>query len=412
MSLVIIADDITGALDTGVKFSQMGINTIVVPDNGEAAPSAELFQNEVVVFDSNSRHMSPKAAYEAVYKIAQCARKNGVRYIYKKVDSGLRGNIGAEIEALSDAYGNKPVYFAPAYPAMNRVTRDGIHYIGDIPVDKSVFGQDPFNPVTSSFIPDIITQQSGLKSVLAAPDNHVSTDDRVVVVIDAATKEDMSVICGNFTEAGVPELMSGCAGFAEFLPDLLNLKRDKESAELPKSKIFILSGSVNPISLKQIAYASSQGYKDKLVPIGIKLSKDFTNLAEAASFLSEIETSSRESTVIICASKDAQDVKETQDSAFGTGMTLSDTQQTIADNMGRIAALLSESLSGHVPMIVGGDTLLSFLKIKNIAEVRPQTELSPGVVLSFYEGGAIISKSGGFSGEDVFLEVAKMISKE
>lgn len=46
---------------------------------------------------------------------------------------------------------------------MGRTTREGIHYINDVPVKDSVFGKDPFEPVTCSFVPDIIHQQSNIR---------------------------------------------------------------------------------------------------------------------------------------------------------------------------------------------------------------------------------------------------------
>ena len=71
---------------------------------------------------------------------------------YKKTDSALRGNIGAELSAALDGSGAGVLSFLPAFPRMNRTTAAGIHYIDGIPAAKSVFGQDPFNPVKESVL--------------------------------------------------------------------------------------------------------------------------------------------------------------------------------------------------------------------------------------------------------------------
>lgn len=62
-----------------------------------------------------------------------------MQYIYKKTDSALRGNIGAELGALVAASGQKILPFVPAFPQMNRITKGGIHYIDGVPVTESSF---------------------------------------------------------------------------------------------------------------------------------------------------------------------------------------------------------------------------------------------------------------------------------
>lgn len=46
----------------------------------------------------------------------------------KKIDSTLRGNLGAEIKAVDDVFNPDIVIIAPAYPANQRVTIGGYHY--------------------------------------------------------------------------------------------------------------------------------------------------------------------------------------------------------------------------------------------------------------------------------------------
>ena len=61
---------------------------------------------------------------------------------------------------------------------MNRITRNGIHYIDGVPVHESVFGKDPFEPVADSYIPEIlkgdvpVTVVRNMKDWKRAPGNH------------------------------------------------------------------------------------------------------------------------------------------------------------------------------------------------------------------------------------------------
>lgn len=102
--------------------------------------------------------------FSALPKTAEAA---GIPYIYKKTDSALRGNIGCELNAVMDASGEACLIFAPAFPQMGRVTRRGIHYIDGVPVADSVFGKDPFEPVTESSVREIVRKQSDREDCLS-----------------------------------------------------------------------------------------------------------------------------------------------------------------------------------------------------------------------------------------------------
>ena len=117
--LLIIADDFTGALDTGVQFAARGIRTQVVLDTEIDFASQNA---EVLVIDTETRHLPADKAYDIVYQLTKRCLKTDIHYIYKKTDSALRGNIGAELAALLDASGCRQLPFLPAFPQLNRIT--------------------------------------------------------------------------------------------------------------------------------------------------------------------------------------------------------------------------------------------------------------------------------------------------
>ena len=164
--LLIVADDITGALDTGVQLSANGASTLVVTDPD--IDMAELANVEVLVVDTETRHVPAAEAYETVRRTVQAAKAAGFGYVYKKTDSALRGNIGAELAGLLDGAGAESMFFLPAFPQIGRVTRDGVQYIDGVPVAESVFGKDPFEPVTASSVADIIGQQTDIPVTVPA----------------------------------------------------------------------------------------------------------------------------------------------------------------------------------------------------------------------------------------------------
>ena len=153
--LTVIADDLTGALDTGVQFANRCVSVRVAAVHGTAAVHEELFQADVAVIDAEVRHRSQQQAYKICLELVQQAQRCGTDSVYIKTDSGLRGNIGAMFQAALDASGAAVAYYAPALPRMNRLTQGGIQYIDGVPINESVFGKDPFEPVRSPYIKDL-----------------------------------------------------------------------------------------------------------------------------------------------------------------------------------------------------------------------------------------------------------------
>ena len=92
--LFVIADDFTGALDTGVQFASYGAATKVVVGTGLQALEADA-QTQVLVVDAETRHLPAAQAYDTVYRLVRWAKEKKIGCIYKKTDSALRGNMEA-----------------------------------------------------------------------------------------------------------------------------------------------------------------------------------------------------------------------------------------------------------------------------------------------------------------------------
>ena len=104
VKLLIIADDFTGALDTGIQFVNKGIATQVFTKKPEAIGDIDE-TTEVLVIDSETRPMPAAKAYDAVKNITGWAKEIKIPVIFKKTDSALRGNIGSELQADRPLYG-------------------------------------------------------------------------------------------------------------------------------------------------------------------------------------------------------------------------------------------------------------------------------------------------------------------
>ena len=74
ISLLMIADDFTGALDTGVQFAASGIATrVVVGTDIELVAKAD--EAQVLVVDAETRHLAPERTFQAVKGLTRQAEE-------------------------------------------------------------------------------------------------------------------------------------------------------------------------------------------------------------------------------------------------------------------------------------------------------------------------------------------------
>jgi len=78
VELLLIADDMTGALDSGVKLAHAGVRTVATADLDCAFDLAGV---QALVASTQSRHLPPGEAYERVFRLAQAARQAGVKLL-------------------------------------------------------------------------------------------------------------------------------------------------------------------------------------------------------------------------------------------------------------------------------------------------------------------------------------------
>lgn len=117
--LCLIADDLTGALDTAAVFAGRGLATEVAlsPDDFPAVLASGA---AVVAVSTRSREGSAAAAAQAVAQVV--AALPAELAVFKKVDSRLKGHVAAELAPLAP----ERLLVAPALPEFGRLTRDGM----------------------------------------------------------------------------------------------------------------------------------------------------------------------------------------------------------------------------------------------------------------------------------------------
>lgn len=127
--LAIIADDLTGALDSAAPFALRGLRTIVALTPA-GLPDALGREADIIAVSTDSRELAPDAARAAV---AACRSQMPAHVsIFKKVDSRLKGNIAAELAAIP----HRRALVVPAIPTFGRWVHNGV--LGGFGIDEPV----------------------------------------------------------------------------------------------------------------------------------------------------------------------------------------------------------------------------------------------------------------------------------
>ena len=416
MLLLILADDLTGALDTGIQFVKRGVKTSVVfnPDYPLEKVNPQV---QVLVIDTESRHIPPEKAAAIVAKIVRQAVRVGVQCIYKKTDSALRGNVGAELGAALEASGETQLHFIPAFPDTKRSTVEGIHYIDSVPVADSVFSKDPFNPVQYSRVAQILGSQTDFSVVEVGLKGCVG-EKPGIQVYDAVTNEDIQQRGLELKKSGKLKLLAGCAGFAGILSELMEIGGQAVPVPAAEKPFFMICGSVNPITRAQVKTGVASGKfqylqvlpEQSLTPHWFTTAEGHAELARWYGFIQNKQH-------CIVDTNDIPGKQPVAEYAQDHGFGIEEVRSRIPVAMGEALKELMDQGAVATWMVTGGDILMGFIQAMGIDEITPLQELVTGTVLSRItihgKQQLLISKSGGFGDNELLLQVLeKLYGKE
>jgi len=150
--ILVIADDFTGAAEIGGIAHLFGLSVKIQTDL--TIPGEK--EDDVVVIDTNTRSFSPDKAYIVLQSLLKDQNFSAFDFIYKKVDSVLRGPIASEIKAILSIADFNHAVLVPANPSKERTIKNGKYYINRISIDKTEFKHDPEYPRNSAFVKDLI----------------------------------------------------------------------------------------------------------------------------------------------------------------------------------------------------------------------------------------------------------------
>lgn len=405
-TLGIVADDLTGAMDSSGYFASLGFSTVVILDPG--FPSTA----DVVVITTNSRAEDSDTARE---RVRQAVRSLAGRVIYKKIDSTLRGNIGIELEgAIKELAGEKAVV-APAFPAVGRTTVAGMLLVNRVPVTETQFANDPILPVKESHIPSLLEKATkhqvgcvSVEDVEAGPESlyrKIGEMPQDIVVCDVTAQTHLTVIAQAAALAKGSWLLCGSGGLARELHLLLTkvAKAGRvKSASLASGPALVVVGTRNQVAANQLLEARDE--------LGLPI----LNLA--------VEHLSREDVL----SGKFGSILEEADSLLdqGKGLALSSTFSQYAPALKHtIPALMAEVVTGILAsrkfaglFLSGGDIAVEVCRRLSVSAIRVHGEVEPGVPAGELIGGQrqgmrVVTKAGGFGTEEALVKSILYLEK-
>jgi len=396
--LLVIADDLTGGADAGVRFARAGLPTRLLIDPAAAGLDGDLAG--ALVVDTDSRQLPPEVARRAVRTAARMVRAG---HLFKKVDSLLRGPLAAELAGLRDALPGTLVVLAPALPAAGRTTVDGVQHLdGTALHHTSAWAAEPRPPardIAAQLAPIELTR-IGLAEVrdrrLAMAIDAAATP---VVLCDAATDADLASIVHTGLAARRPICWAGTAGLAGALAGALTLTSPPVAngtvAELTGAyrdaaggPYLAVVGSATPAALAQAEELASRGAQLLSIPAE-ELIAGGGDLAACIS-----RTAARADTVVR--------VEGGVDPAAA----------------GRVAAALAAvtaPAAAHARLLVltGGATARAVLTGAGVSSLWLLAEPEPGVVVSAEPatGRLIVTKAGSFGGRDALSRAVAAVRR-
>jgi uncharacterized protein YgbK (DUF1537 family) len=356
----IVADDLTGALDSAAPFAAASGPFPVFWDPTPRSGSYAL--------DTETREGS-SAAREWI------AHLHGAALSFKKIDSLLRGRTVEEIAACLESGRFRSAIIAPAFPAQDRITRLGRQYWRQA-------GQRAWQPVDMDLLLEL---RRSLPIVHAKSAKVLAADG--FFLCDAETEEQLDAFVAAGRRMTGPMLWCGSAGLARALAGPAR----SQDPFAPKTPVLLLIGSDHNVARAQRAALEAQS-PDLVTP------------------LHSTERPAIEAAVGAVAAKIGQ----------GTSSALAVIPPTGSPGAARtVRATAIALVAGEMPrpgslFVTGGATLYGLLQALGAGSLLATGELMPGVALSRIQGSRwhdlpVVSKSGGFGAPDLLIRLIESV---
>lgn len=383
--IVVIADDFTGAAEIGGIGLRHGLKVTV---ETEAMNNDDV---DLCVIATDTRSMDGVQAAGYISEITRKVIRFEPFLIYKKIDSVLRGNVSEELESQLSVLGKDRSVIIAANPVFNRIIKDGMYYIDDIPLNQTCFSDDSQYPLQSNDVRKILSPTSKFPIISKKPGENLP--EKGLIMGDVENLDDLRKWTLRYNEN---TLFAGASGFFNSLLISLQLSKQKGKSYIKpfgEKALFIL-GSSYPKDQKLLQKMINNGHYHTNMPKEIYLN---TPGSETIFENWSIE--------IISA---VQKHKKVIASSIHFGSNDPGIFLRIKKIMAELVKKIFEQVELDEILIEGGSTTSEILNKLKITKLTPIQELDTGVIrmhVDNFPGLCLTTKPGSYSWpENVWLK--------
>ncbi|MDF2789286.1 MAG: hypothetical protein K0S80_2384 [Neobacillus sp.] len=422
MRISVISDDLTGASDCGGQLVRFGLKvSVVVQEHTEKNNDYD-----AVIYNTDSRSVTGIEAYEKVKKVCDTIKSGPVDLVYKKIDSTMRGNIGAEINAIYDSFSPDFVIIAPAFPVNGRKVINGIHYLNSVKLENTEVAKDPKTPVRDSEIKRLIENQAKRKvEHITFEEIHQGYDtimDKLVscknnqisyITVDSVQESDLEKLVELIHQTHFSVVWVGSAGLMNYLPQFYGIKQVQKTVPLPihREPVLLVVGSVSETGRSQLQHLLN--YSDT---VGLEM--------DSAKVLQDQDLKTMEFMRILSEAKEAflqgknvvlyssNNVIETRKIGEQLGYDAVKISNIISMVLGEFAAEMIAIHELKYLFLTGGDTAQQVFLQLNANEFILLDEVESGIPLGRVSTDKelfIVTKAGNFGSKEVMLKAVNKL---
>lgn len=425
--IIIIADDLTGANATSALLSKNGFVAATFLE--QDVLEIEDCSFDVISITTDSRSIARMDAYDKVSRVVKMFKEQEVKYFSKRIDSTLRGNIGAEMDAVLDHLSKDTLAIVvPAFPASGRATVGGYQTVNAVPLEKTDVAKDPKTPIHTSYVPELVKAQTKypvdflpLEYILKGKKN---LSDKIlesknkgnrVIVMDASTDEDIETIAKAIKISEIPIVAVDPGPFTAALALELVKKVDVQGhkimltvgsvTNLTRQQLSELKTQYNPmlITAKAQALIDEAHCEEEIKRVVTKISKDITKY----DVIGVVTTADENEVLNLSRIADHLDITETQVSQRISKGLAEITKRTLEENSSSIGSLFTS----------GGDVTVAVCQAISARGIQVEAEVLPLAVYGRLIGGQcddmpIVTKGGLIGEQDAIVRCINYLSSQ
>ena len=373
-AVAVVADDLSGAAETASMFlGRRGELTLNLAADARPTPTG------VTVTDLDTRAMTPRDAQRTLRAALDLLPSNAL--LVKKIDSLLRGPVGAEIEVLAE---RGPVIVVAALPVLRRTVDRGVLHLDGVPLHRTRAWA-----AESALPPHSVAELFGAHRCAHIPTGGADLADAIakaaangeIAICDATTDADLDLVVRVGRTVHGAQLV-GTAALAAAVARTLPATGPGDGARRPSERLLTVVGTAEPAAVEQAARLVAAGF--------VPLILDADDLLSGSADPTRLAGALAEGHVVVTVD----------------GAVVPASARRLSAALGRFVA---DGQRRHRPdlTLTGGETARAVVDAIGLTTLVPIHEIHHGAVASIAsDGRTVVTRPGSFGDASSLLTIA------